>query len=343
MSLNPTVVVAVAGTAGTGSATLSWTAPSTGTPTAYSVWANSTAGVANGGTLLGTYPATVTSATVSGLVPGETYYFYVNTPQGGYSAASNSLLIPTSPASFSIVLLGQSNVPFGQAPSGTITGSSSGNLTLGTALDDAYGSASNTVGCWLYFPAAAFASGPAGYYWTVMSSTTVGTVYNLTYSGLGPAQVPQGWQNQPIASGSGSGFTQPTGSYATALAFLVPPNTLGNNGSIRVTVNASNNNSAGNKQFNIYYNSSTTPGGLVIGNTGQTTLVTVRTQAQVNNNGFTNTQSRVSTSFGASATSLGLGTVDSTQNSYIFVGLNIATATDWMLLQGVTVEAMPAS
>jgi hypothetical protein len=113
MSLNPTAVVAVAGTAGTGSAILSWTAPSTGTPTAYWVWANSTAGAANGGTLLSTYSATVTSATVFGLVPGETYYFYVNTPQGGYSAASNSLLIPTSPVS--------------SAP--TYTTDSSGNVT----------------------------------------------------------------------------------------------------------------------------------------------------------------------------------------------------------------------
>jgi hypothetical protein len=49
-----------------------------------------------------------------------------------------------------------------------------GAVTLGTALSAIY-----SFGLWLYFPSGAvYAGSAAGLYWCVMSSTTVGTVYN---------------------------------------------------------------------------------------------------------------------------------------------------------------------
>jgi hypothetical protein len=63
----------------------------------------------------------------------------------------------------------------------------------------------------------------------------------------------------------------------------------------------------------------------------------------VNNAGFTNIQTRVNTTFGASGTALGLGTVDTTQTTYIILAANIAVATDWLLLQNATVEVLPGA
>lgn len=56
------------------------------------------------------------------------------------------------------------------APSGTVA--ADGTVTLGTALPAILAS-----GVWLYFPAGAFATAPAGWYWVTMISTTAGTVY----------------------------------------------------------------------------------------------------------------------------------------------------------------------
>jgi len=56
----------------------------------------------------------------------------------------------------------------GIAPSGTINTGSSGNITLGSALNRAF-----TEGIWLYLPTIATTPAiTAGMYWVVMSSTT---------------------------------------------------------------------------------------------------------------------------------------------------------------------------
>lgn len=61
---------------------------------------------------------------------------------------------------------------YARAPSGTISTGSSGNITFGTAANRAY-----TEGLWVYLPSIATTPAiTAGYYWCVMSSTTVGTL-----------------------------------------------------------------------------------------------------------------------------------------------------------------------
>lgn len=82
-------------------------------------------------------------------------------------------------------ILAQCNVPIGIAPTGTMA--ANGAITLGTALNTTY-----SGGLWLYLPAgAAYAGSLAGFYWTVMSSTTLGTVYNNTYTpGTDPVDIP---------------------------------------------------------------------------------------------------------------------------------------------------------
>lgn len=65
--------------------------------------------------------------------------------------------------------------------SGTAAANSNpGNLTLGTALDAIYGPTNNNCpGIWIFLPSTALAApfNVAGWYWAVMTSTTVGTIY----------------------------------------------------------------------------------------------------------------------------------------------------------------------
>ena len=87
------------------------------------------------------------------------------------------------------------------APSGTVA--ADGTVTLGTALPAAL------AGAWLYFPAGAFATATAGWYWVVMTTTTVGTVY----AGQGGA---------PVA-GSASAYTGATSKITAATITLDTP------------------------------------------------------------------------------------------------------------------------
>jgi hypothetical protein len=70
--------------------------------------------------------------------------------------------------------------------SGTVAANNNvGNITLGTALDAVYGPSNNGCpGIWLYLPSTALASpnNVAGWYWAVMTSTTVGTVYGIGFT-----------------------------------------------------------------------------------------------------------------------------------------------------------------
>lgn len=77
------------------------------------------------------------------------------------------------------IIVSQSAIPVGIPSSGSI--GNNGALTVTTAFPVTY------TGIYLYFPANAISSGSAaGLYWTVMSSTTAGTIYNNTYTSGDP-------------------------------------------------------------------------------------------------------------------------------------------------------------
>lgn len=77
-------------------------------------------------------------------------------------------------------LLFRGSIPVGIAPTGTMA--NNGAVTLGTAIPAIY------AACYLYLPANAIVAGSAaGLYYTVMSSTTVGQVFNNTYTSGIPA------------------------------------------------------------------------------------------------------------------------------------------------------------
>ena len=81
---------------------------------------------------------------------------------------SGGVLVPMAP-----ITLYTSTDSYGRAPTGTINTGSSGNITFGTAANRAY-----TEGLYVYLPSIATTPAiTAGFYWCVMSSTTVGTLY----------------------------------------------------------------------------------------------------------------------------------------------------------------------
>lgn len=139
------------------------------------------------------------------------------------------------------VALLQCGVPIGIAPTGTMA--ANGAVTLGTALNTTYGG-----GLWLYFPSGAvFAGSAAGFYWTMMTNTTLGTVYNNTYT---PGSTPFDIPASPTAvSAAGPGAYTGVTSEITAISTTLPGGLLGANGILSASGYRSINNTAGNKIF----------------------------------------------------------------------------------------------
>lgn len=110
--------------------------------------------------------------------------------------------------------------------SGTVA--ANGQITLSTALPATY-----SVGCWLYLPATALASGISGMYYAVFSSTTVGTVYtNYGDPAVGfIPTIPSGILTPAV--GTGVAYTQTTAADISVMSKLLPGNYLGANGTLR--------------------------------------------------------------------------------------------------------------
>jgi hypothetical protein len=221
-----------------------------------------------------------------------------------------------------------SAVPHGIAPSGTVA--TNGTYTSGTALPQIYGAAalpaasfSSPVsgnaggGAYLYYPATAFATLPAGFYWTVFTSTTVGQVYSA-----GPGS--------GLVTGSNAGFTGATTAQA-AVTLNMPANGMGGpNGTGRLKVNASTNNSAGAKTV------SATFGGQTLFSQAVTTSLGFKGEAYVKNRGTTGAQlvspNVAGLANGAQATADAQLNIDTTAIVAIVISLQIAVATDVLIL-----------
>lgn len=127
------------------------------------------------------------------------------------------------------IILSISGVPAGIAPSGTV--GSNGALNLGSNVLPVIYS-----GIWLEFPInAVFSGSAAGMYWCVMSSTSVGTIYNNTRVATDPLTPPA---SPAAVSGTGISYTGLTNSIALVHA-TIPANAMGINGAVKLLCNAS--------------------------------------------------------------------------------------------------------
>lgn len=224
----------------------------------------------------------------------------------------------------------RTTIPF--IHSGSWSVGNNGALTLppGVALDRIYPRS------YMYFPSGALFSGSAaGWYWTVMSSTTAGVVYNNVYNG--------GYPEIPTTAGfttTGPGaFTQTAGVDLTCLSFTLPGNAVSKFGGMQSRLCMTAGGAGGTKTGKVFFGASpfhvtTIPsannfanglGGFAVDGNPTVLKVTHAEQSTGHTNGVTYTQL--------------IFTNDITIDKTIGVTLKIsAAATDWVVLQECEIE-----
>jgi len=245
-------------------------------------------------------------------------------------------------------ILAQWGVPVGAAPNATWN-NTAGSFTLGTALNEVYGN-----GIWLRFAGVGVNSsvgGPAGsgLYWCVMNTTTQGQAYALSTINITTAVpitdgtsaftpfIPTDDQLNGLLPVTAGSHVASTATQLTLANVTVAADTMGMNGAFRTLSNYSTNSSAGTKVAR------NTFGGSVIGLTlSQTTSVGGVQGNIARNRGVTNSQV-TSLSSNNAASIPAFITIDTTADQAVLWQVTIATATDWMILQGSTVEMMPTA
>lgn len=223
----------------------------------------------------------------------------------------------------------QANVPVILPSSGSI--GDNGALTLTTALDSIYANS------YMYFPANAIEAGSAaGLYFTQMSSTTVGTIYNNTYTS-GKHTIP----SSPTAfatTGPGA-YTQTTGSDITLLSTTLPGGALGANGSFFIFPHDFMASSVSNKLFKAKVGGSTT------NNQTLTTVLQASIPFTFRNKGVQNRNvANGATGFSTGAVSSPIhSTVDTSSDQTILITANLAAATDYLGMAGLLIQINPAN
>ena len=218
----------------------------------------------------------------------------------------------------------QGAVPFILVPSGTM--GNNGALTLGTALNTTYPNA------YCYFPADVIAVGvAAGWYYTVFSSTTVGTVYNNRYT-TGTASVPT---STTAFSTTGVGaYTQTVATDAVGPTTTVLAGAIGKNGCVEHKYLFLSNNTAGSK---------TCKATLGIANVfssalSSSTIVSDGWSRSDNCGVYQRQVVRSSVAFGNGTTAPQFNAVDTSVDQTVGFALQIATATDYLILLRHSVE-----
>jgi hypothetical protein len=245
-------------------------------------------------------------------------------------------------------ILAQWGVPVGAAPNATWN-NTAGSFTLGTALNEVYGN-----GIWLRFAGVGVNSsvgGPTstGIYWCVMNTTTQGQAYALSTINITTAvpvidgtsaftpYIPTDNQLNGLLPTTAGSHVASTATQITLANVTVAADTMGMNGAFRTLNNYSTNSTAGTKVARVTF------GGSQIGNTlSQTTSVGGVGATFARNRGVANSQISSVASVNAASVPL-FTTIDTAANQAVLWQVTIATATDWMILQGSTVEMMPTA
>jgi hypothetical protein len=221
--------------------------------------------------------------------------------------------------------LGRSGVLMLLPSSGSVGGN--GAVTGLTALPAALGA------CYAYFPAGAlYAGSVAGFYYCDVTSTTAATAYNDRWTGGTP--VFPATPTPIVATGPGA-YTQTTGAAITAASVVIPGGTLGTDGVVTVYPNIGANNTGNNKAWAVRF-------------AGNSLISKVNTTATIDNTpvwlraGGT-TDRQIATSYAGLSTNAGAVfarvAVDSTVAQDLIITLQLATATDYMFLQGFDVTS----
>jgi hypothetical protein len=239
--------------------------------------------------------------------------------------------VSTQPGAMNTVKLFQSNIPMVIAATGSI--GNNGALTLTTALPTGFMNGPT----YQYFPAGAIAtSSAAGWYYTLMTSTTAGTIYNNTYS-TGMPFIPSAAALVPFVTTGPGAYTGVT-SAVTALSFTLPGNFMGPNGFMYVTPLFGFNASTNNKTCVIKVGSSTIFS-LVEATTG---VKSYQGETQWSNQGATGAQvTNTGGASGTSTTAQSYTAIDTTTAQTVTVVLTAAVATDWISVDSFSAVVTP--
>ena len=231
-----------------------------------------------------------------------------------------------------ILLLSQRAIPLIIVPNGTVA--TSGVITLGTALPVIYPNA------WVYLPAGAIVGGLQGLYFCQFTSTTVGQIFTNFNNNSLPF-VPDIINNPIPAIGSNAGYTQVTLADLVLSSIVIPGGMMGINGSLRVNFLGSHNNSAGGKTYELKLDST------VIMNPGATTSVSISTQNVIRNRGVLNSQICLQTAnnngFGTAAIINPILSINTAIDKILTIGGYLAVATDYMIIEGFSIEILPSN
>lgn len=244
-----------------------------------------------------------------------------------YTTDRNNKPIPGA-APFPCVVY-QTAVPVILAPSGTIA--TNGVVTLGTALPTIYANA------WCYFPAAMMSAGLAGLYFVKFSSTTVGQVYTNFVDASTTAFTPYIPSNLVAGVGNNGAYTQTTASNLTLANVTIAGGSMGLNGKIRTTPKFALLNNANSKVLGQFF------GGANLGLSNNFASVAgAGALCSIINRGVTNAQLS-SGNIGDLGSTIPLyGTIDTSINQPLTLTGQLATATDYIILEAFTVEVLPA-
>ena len=234
----------------------------------------------------------------------------------------------------------RTGIPFIVAPTGTMA--NNGAVTLGTALQATY------LSSYLFLPASAVVAGSAaGWYYTVFSSTTVGTVFANTYVAaqvVGANAVAGGAPVIPsvptafvtVGPGAFTGVTTPV----TGPALLIPANQIGPFGSLRIMALASVNSSVGNKTIALGIGTIAAPVAFT------TVVATTSIGQKISTDIFNRGSSTINVSNpagaygpGAGVAALVVSNINFAVANYLVPILTVATATDTLVLEAMLMES----
>lgn len=225
-------------------------------------------------------------------------------------------------------LIGTHGIPVIIPSSGSM--GNNGAITLTTALLTTY------PRCYLYLPASAISAGStAGFYYAVMSSTTVGTVYNNTYTSGIPTEPAS--PTAFVTTGPGA-YTQTTATDLTLLNITIPGGAIGKNGSLWNYPELTYSNSAGAKTMKILLNAVT------VFSQSPTTTTYNQIRYFFRNKGAADVNiDNGGINFGANATAPNRRTIDTASDvTYKIVG-NLAVATDFIVLEDNIIQLNPSN
>jgi hypothetical protein len=227
-------------------------------------------------------------------------------------------------------------IPFILQSSGSV--GANGALTLNTAITD------NTISgtqlfissCYMYFVAGAVYSGSiAGWYYVEMQSATAGVIYNNIYT-TGTPQIPS--SKTPIISASIGAYTQTTGS-VNAVSLNVGKNTLGRNGFATCLPAFLYPNNANGKAMQVLVNDTVVHNKTRTTSTISTPVVDVRSRGSVRRQ-ISTTSDSATFSLGATNSTYA-SAVDTTEDVSISVRMAIASASDYMILESMSIHGFP--